>query len=573
MRTALILICMLIIIASIAAEDMVIINSVDGRDVLSGVFYANAKGISSHFLTASGGGLDTLVAKAGANHSILLIQSKDQPVSSFAQTELAKNGNRIEVYTSTDGGQTNLDLAGRAGASAYVVVDTAYSDGALSALPFAAQKRAYVIMADRNNIDSVKQILSGKTVYIYGQVDDAVITSLAADNPSRIGSGADKFSDNVDIVRMQMDAQNGPSTVLATDGTMLEDSMLNGSMPILLVGRVMPANTYGFVRDEVEAGRLKSVLIVDNALMYPMYDLRERVKAELTASGAANNQFVLRVKFAQTVAGSSGSVLGLDTFSLPAYKPIVNISEVNYDANAHQIMVSVSDTGDGSAYYALEARISVDGQPLKTIGSNQTLLIERGQTAGQKFDLDLSGVMEGNVTALVTVRFGSTGGALEDFAVWQGSLATINYSDDSDLKIAGARYDAAAHSVRISLGNPGSVRTYALARLNLSMGGKATTLTGAQGQSIEPGSVIVQEIPLELNATDLAANANATLIVEYGARAGFLGKSAARNVDLRAPAENGGGISPVMLAAMGVVAFILLVAVWALFLRKKKPRV
>ena len=122
--------------------DAVIINSADGRDVLSGVFYANAVGIPAYFLTSGGGGLDTLIAKVGENRSVFLIQSRDAPLSAFLQAELLQGGNTLYTYTSTDGGLPNLDMARKSGASTFVVVDTAYSDGALSALPFAARQRA-----------------------------------------------------------------------------------------------------------------------------------------------------------------------------------------------------------------------------------------------------------------------------------------------------------------------------------------------------------------------------------------------------------------------------------------------
>jgi len=92
------------------AENFVAINSNDGRDVLSGIFYANVKGLTAYFMP-TGGDSAQFAAKIGTGRDILLIESSAAPVSGFVESDLRSAGNRLEVYTSDNATKTNLDLA------------------------------------------------------------------------------------------------------------------------------------------------------------------------------------------------------------------------------------------------------------------------------------------------------------------------------------------------------------------------------------------------------------------------------------------------------------------------------
>jgi hypothetical protein len=198
MQIAFILLALLV---AAHAEDMVSINSMDGRDVLSGIFYANVKGLPVNFMPSQGGNADIFSAKAGSGHDILLIQSSSNPVSGFVESDLKAKNNSVEVYASGDGGATNLALAKRSGATRFIVVDSAYSDSALSVLPYAKLTKSYVLLANKDNAAQVRDLVAGKPVTIFGLVDKAVSDALSPYNPQIIGKGEDKYEDNVEIGR------------------------------------------------------------------------------------------------------------------------------------------------------------------------------------------------------------------------------------------------------------------------------------------------------------------------------------------------------------------------------------
>jgi hypothetical protein len=151
MKLTFVALFMVALISFSFAEDMVAINSMDGRDVLSGIFYANAMGIPVRFMPVPGGNSDVFAAKVGGNHDILLIEGS-LPVSNFVENALRNGNNTVTVYASGNGAATNLDLAVKSGAQSFIIVDSAYSDSALSVLAYAARTKAYVLLADKDNI-------------------------------------------------------------------------------------------------------------------------------------------------------------------------------------------------------------------------------------------------------------------------------------------------------------------------------------------------------------------------------------------------------------------------------------
>lgn len=553
---------MLLLFTTAYAEDYVAVNSMDGRDVLSGIFYANVKGLPVKFMPVPGGNSDMLAAKIGQGRSILLIQS-DKPVSTFVEAALRNSNNTVEVYTSTNGGATNLELATRSGAESFIVVDSAYSDSALSVLPYAAHTGSYVILADKNNAAQVKTIVAGRKVMIFGLVDQEVREALAPSNPEIIGKGEDKFEDNLAMADRTMH-EFSISHAILSDGTFIEETMATGGQPLILTGTLVPQPTYDFIKQKVREGRLVQVMLIGNDLVMPVYDMRERMKREFQGEGL-NLTFGVIVKFAQVVPSAGTGVVVLDTFYMPAYQPQLNITEVAYNRQSGRLMVTVNNTGDGAAYCTQEVRVKVNGEDFRVLSANDTRLVERGNQLGTEYALDLSTVAEGNVTAAVTVKYGLSKKSLESFAVKEGPLATINYVDNSNVTVQFARYDAANKQMLVTIRNNGAQLAYVLPRVGLVLGGAPTNITGAGTRAIEAGSLLVEQFPLELTSADIAANPTASVFVDYGGRPGFLVRHAQYVVPLEAP-----GI-PVHYFFIAGIVLVLAVAAWFLLRGKEEP--
>ncbi len=563
MRLSIIALFMLTLLTMSFAEDMVAINSMDGRDVLSGIFYANAKGIPVKFMPVPGGNADVFAAKAGSNHEIMLIQGS-LPVSSFVEGALAGKNNTVTLYSSTDGGSTNLDLAKKSGAASFIVVDSAYSDSAISVMPYAAKIKAYVLLTNKDNVAQIKEIIGNKKVIIYGLVDQQVKAELASLNPEIIGKGEDKYEDNI-VIASRMMREFSISRALVVDGSFVEDAMTAGDQPIILTGRLVPQVTYDFIKQSVRDNKLSGVMLVGNELVVPIYDMRERMKTEFADEGL-NKTFGITVKFAQVIPSAGTGVLTLDTFRMPSYKPVLKITETAYNTQSKKVMVSVDNQGEGAAYYTMEVRVKVDGADFKSFGGQETRLIERGETQGSEYALDLSTVPEGTVTASVLVKYGSFKKSLEEFTSFDGQLTTISYTDSSNVTVQMARYDAEKKSVLVTIKNNGAEKAYVFSKLSVRYGGSPTNISSSGVKELAPGSMAIEEFPLELTPEDLSANKNASVFIDYGGRQGFLLKKAEYIV----PLESAGEFPLILIGAALVVLVILAVA--AFYLTKKPAK-
>ncbi len=514
---------MLIFILAVSAEDYVVINSQDGRDVLSGIYYANVKQLPVKFMPSSGCPAGTFAIKTGVDHEIFLVQSSSIPVSGFLETELKSRNHTLEIYSTTDGEGTNLHLAERSGATRFVIVDSAYSDSALSVLPYAAKKGAYVILADKYNIESVEEIVeNAEEITIYGLVDQEVKDALATYQPVTIGKGEDKYVDNVEIVKKTMD-EYGDSQIIIADGSFVEEGMASGDFPILFSGRLVPTVTYNLMKDGARSGDLGTVLLIGENLMMPVYDAREKIERELEYEGI-NESFGITVKFGQVIPSAGTSVMELDKFYLPSYYPELNISEMVYNKASDKLMITVDNTGEGSAYYIMDVHVYVDGSELTVFGISETKLIERGDKEGEEFDLDISSIEEGNVTATVVVKFGSAKASLDSYVSASGPLEEIVYADESNVSADYAHYDKADKVLSVTIRNNGEVDAYVKPEVLLMLGGEEATIRGTGTRELEPNSLFVEEFPVELTDEDLQANQNITVNLQYGARAGFLVK-------------------------------------------------
>lgn len=540
------------------AENFVAVNSNDGRDVLSGIFYANVKGEPVRFMP-TGGDSATFAAKVGSGHDILLIQSSTLPISGLVQSDLS-NGNTITLYSSDDGLKTNLDLASKSGAQSFIIVDSAFSDGAISVMPYAALTHSYVIFADSTNINAVQGIVAGKKVIEYGYLATEVKSGLAQDNPTVIGDGNDKYADNVQIAGMEIDLSGDTRPIIA-DGSYIEDGM-TGTTPIILTGTLVPQVTYNFVEQEVKAGKINGVLLIGDSLVYPVYDMRQRITADLAAQGISKSIGVI-VKFAQAIPSAGNTVMGLDLFRVPAYLPQLNISEIFYNKDSGNLMIGLENTGSGPLYYTIEARVQVNGQDYRVFGSNSTKLIELGSSDGVEYPLDLSGVPEGAVTASVLVKYGGSQGSLDSFATSQGQLATINYVDNTNVSVMFAKYEPDNQRLLVTIRNDGPQTAYVFSKISLIDASGATTSFSSSGiTSIDPGSAAVTEFPLIMSDKEVQLNSQVPVTVSYGGRAGFLTKTATYVVPLQQAAAQG-QLQPILLGAL--VAVVVLLVLYGLY--------
>lgn len=554
----------LILFAISCAENYVVINSIDGRDVLSGIFYANAKGYSVKFMPPNGDSA-LIASKVGYGHDILLIQSDDRPISIFLQNELEQRNNTVELYLSPDGGETNLALAVRSGATKFIIVDAAFSDGALSVMPYAKLGKYYVILANADNIDEVTDIVeNADEIIIYGYVDSAVRGELEGLNPQVIGKGEDRYEDNVELAGKMMDEYE-ISSIIMTEGTYIESGMIDSNLPLVFSGRMVPDVTYGFVKEKVKNDELSTVYLIGGTkITNAIRNMRNQIKEELGKEGI-DGSFGIWLRFAQVIPGETGMVT-LDSFPLPAYIPKLEITEAVYNTATGSLMVAVDNSGDGPAYYLTEIHILVDGVEQKVLGDDTVSLIEKGDTVGTGYLIDFTELEEGNVTAVVIVKYGSSKYTLEEYDEYVGGLIEIEYIDKSNVTAREARYDTSRKILYLSLKNNKEDVAYVSSDVTLVLDGEPTTVKGPYNEPLDGKSIIVVEFPIELDNEDLAANNEVTVHLKYGGRPGFLVRESTVVLPLQKE-----GFDFLLLLLILLIILLILLAIY-LYLKNKSAK-
>lgn len=553
-----VLFVLVLLAANVYAEDMVAINSVDGKDVLSGIFYANVKGLPVKFMPSQAADASVFAVKVGSGHSVLLIQS-DRPVSPAVESAL-KGKNTVETYQSQNGSATNLALAKRSGASRFIIVDSAYTDNALSVLPYAALTGSYVIFADKYNIAQVKDAVSGKNVTIFGLVDANVSAALAPLKPQTIGKGEDKFEDNAIVSRLVMQQFN-ISNVIVADGTFIEETMATDKKPIILAGKLIPQPTYDLIKSKVGEGKLSQVKLIGTDLVVPVENMRTTMENEFKKAGS-NKSFSVIIYFAQVVPASGTNVMVLDTFKLPAYTPELHVTAISYNNQTKKLLVTLGNTGTGALFYTPEVKIRVNGRDNVTFTNGAGRLLERGERVNLEYPYDASAVSQGNITAVAAVKYGPSKISLDSQTTGEKLLASVEYADTSNVSVEYAKYDPAARILRVTIRNNGASPAYLSAKLGFMAGGVPVNMSGGGVRQMPAGELAVEEFPLELTEADVAGNANINVFISYGGRPQFLTKQAQYVVPLEREA---GSVLSLLLGI--IVLFIIIVAVY-LYMRK-----
>ncbi len=565
-----IFLALIILSVLLFSENYVVVNSKDGRDVLSAVFYANVKDLPVKFLPITGSP-DILAAKVGDNKDVLLVESSDLPVSGSLESKLRSGeGNTVTVMKSTDAALFNLELARKSGATKFILVDSAFSDNALSALPYAARINAYVLFTNKANAEEVKNVVqNADELIVLGYVDEEVKQAVAQFNPEYLGTGEDRFEDNIAIVDRFL-SEFDVKQVWVVSGSFIEEGMVEGSFPILYSGQLTPKVTYDYLKQSTIDDKIRVYVLVGNELVTPFHDTRERIETELLSEGVDKTYGII-VKFAQAVSDYHATPSGLDMFPLPVYVPSLNISSISYNSATQKLELILDNLGDGPAFFSSEIMAKINGQDYSFLKDEEVLSVARGASYGVSYDFTFPSVDEGTVTVEATTFYGPSRQSLEQFAQYEGALGEIVFTDSSDLEAMSARYDKAGKLLQVTLKNPGTEPVYVSTETELYLQGSSTKIKSDKVVQIAPGSIYVSEIPVELSDEDLAATMQnlegVQVYATFGSREAFLVKSKVFQLPVQAGQPQGDLLVPILI----ILAVMVAIAVAAFFFLRRKP--
>ncbi len=544
---------LLLLLAGISFS-LVAVNSLDGRDVVSGIYYSAVTGEGVVFVTPTYDEA-TVYGKIGTGRDVLLIQSEGSPIIIGMENDLGNNGNAVEKLVSEDPYETNLELARRSGAHSFVLVDPVYGYNTVSALAYAKLNSMYLIFVDISNAEQVVSFLEDKNpqkLLLYGYVDGEVKDALDGSGLAydEINNG-DKFDDNLELARMYFSQNPSKSQVIFSDGNGFEDTLAAGDDPAILVSPIVPSATYDFMKEYAASGQIKVVMVVDQDYAQAAYNLKTSINKELGTD--ALHAFV-------KIGESAGTALKqVPMFPLPGPALGLEITSAEYNTVSGELEITYENTGNAPEYVESQVMVFVDGTYSGTVGEEEPFAMGRGAKVGRGYPIRIE---SGDILANVTAMFGSSRKYMENGIVRIMDAGRVEFTDTSALEIAGFTEDGMG--LYVTYTNNGSGTVYFRPDATTEIEGRSTKIEDENTYELGAGEGKMVKFPgiAKVGSTVVAG-------ADYGAREAFLDNRVEEEYLVQAtPVQAGFEFDPMyLLVLLLLIAVIYLV--WDRNRRKK----
>lgn len=491
---------------------VVVVNSLDGQDVLSAVYYAAVTN-DNIGIAYPNYGLSNVYSAAGSS-DVFLVQSSSKPVVADLTELLRQRGNRVEVLNSEDPYKTNLDLARKSNVENFVLIDPVYGYNAVSALAYAKLNKMYLLFADKSNSRQVADFLQSKkpqSILIYGNVDSEVKRDLSDGGLrySEINNG-DKFEDNMDLLDRYFSQKSDKKQLILCDGSAIEDMIATGDDPILFIGMIIPPDVYNYLKQKVENGQITVGLVVDMEYLQTAYNLKERINQEL-----GSKKLSMLVKIGQSSGSKGGMPTGVPFMAVNSPTAGLAIEKIEYNLDKKSFEVTYVNTGNAVEYVKSSLVVFVDGDYAGTTGDTQPFALPKGSKTGKEYKMNVG---EGELTVNITSFYGISQKNQDLGIVQMFSVGRITYVDESVVDIGDIRLDSGTNELFVTMLNNGSVSAYVQPAVSLV--GETTINVDGDKIRLEPkeGKTIRFLLPSVAGVEKMVVKAN------YGAREGFLEK-------------------------------------------------
>lgn len=549
---------LLLLLAGQISFAMVVVNSLDGRDVVSGVYYAAVKGDDVVFLTPASS--ETLTySRIGTGKDIFLIQSTDHAIVAGMANNLKERGNEVELVASVDPLDTNLQLAGRSEANGFILVDPVYGYNTVSALAYAKLNSMYLIFTDKNGGDAVATFLESKNpdrIMIYGYMDSEVKTLLDEKGLQyqEINNG-DKFDDNLELSGLYFSQNPSKKQVILSDGNAFEATIAAGDDPVILISPLIPTVVKDYIKQKAMAGQIQVAMIVDDSYAQTAYDLKESINQE-----AGSKVFSVFVKMGEGTGGSEGQVNPVELFLLPGPSLGLKLAKAEYNPTDKKLEITYENTGNALEYVQSSILVLVDGAYVATVGDEEPFALERGKKYGMAYPLD---VENGQININATSYFGSSRKSREGGIVTVMDAGRVDFVDTSVLVISEFTHDTATNDLMVSFANNGSVTAYFQPYAVVDMNGTKTTVKDESTYQLGAGEGRMIRFPgIVKSGSSIVTGA------QYGAREAFLGKKLEKEFVPQAQKDE----LPITMFILGAIIILLLLAVLYLVWDKTRKK-
>jgi len=555
MKKELLIFFILILAAAplINAEDHVISNSEKWTDVFSTIHYANLKGIGSDFLVSTKHG-PLLLNDIAKSNSMRILTSSDRPYVFNYEGQVSSAGfAEVEEITLDN---FNIELIkDLPEINNFVITGDAFGYNALAATPYAIKNRAWIFLANNDNIFEIDSVLSERNInkiIIYGFVDREVEETLSKYNPKIINTG-DRFQDNIEIVKEYLKI-NPITQVILTNGEFIEKEIMSGTNPVLFTGK---QNVPPKISDYLKNSDIEIGVLIGNDLVGAAQNIKE-----------STGVYVM-VKFARSARSPEGGVSaveGLDLFPVPTPNMQLILHSAKYNQASSQLEITYQSKSNIPIYFKGTITVIVDGETRK-VGDLDPIFLAPGDYKTVSYSLELTSL--DNIEADIYTLYGETPEALDRAISARISISTINVLDSCVLEledIKSVKYSKQNQEIIVKIKNPHNIDCWVdLEILDLIIGNSKKTIGTDGSTRITAGNTRKISISQELTDTDLKNNQFVEMVVLSGEREDSLVHSLKHKFELQVES-----LTLLTYAIIALVVLIILLIIVIIIIKKRQ---
>ncbi len=550
MRIRTLILIFLMLIATFNAT--VLINSYDGRDVITGTYYAAVKGDNSFFVPDEST-IEMIISKLKPidEENITLINGKKMAMPNIKALLESKGYFVGRVINSDDPYETNLELAEelKDSVSGYILVSPSIGYNAIAPIPFARHNKYYLIFAESSQSSSIKEITQNKNVLVYGFVDDSITSALESGNINVINKG-DKYLDDIEIVKFLLSTTDEKQVIL-TDGNFLEYTIMNTKYPILYISSIVPASVKDFLKEQVNEDKIKVALVIGQEYINTAYNLKKTINQEI-----GEEKLSVFAKLGETYPSVSPKIYPSPIFILPAPHADISVDIINYNKDDGKLTIVLSNKGNSVGYFTYSVKLFGANETISTFGSEDIVELKPGEQYTIEKSIELNEDFEGTLSAEVTLIYGTSKSVLDIGYDKIFNVTTIVFKDTSQLRINKAKYYPDKSLLVVELSNIGDKLLYYKITIKYDEEGKEVEVEDVV-KSLEPGKSKL----LRYDGMDIISD-QISIVVEYGAKEYALKKKVESAVEIEKGYD---------LLILSVIVIVVVLILAYLFAKKRKP--
>ncbi|MEM4254383.1 MAG: hypothetical protein QXR48_03305 [Candidatus Woesearchaeota archaeon] len=538
----------------------VVIDSQEWIDVYSGMLYARLTGNPSIFFTSKKY-ITIMPNLLSPGEELIIIESERLPYAANAAGTLRRQGYNPKTTIFSRGGYAlNLELAKSINVSKFIIVDPTYGFNAVSVAPYAIATKSYVLFAEDKNIDQVFTYLVSlpkiEKIVIYGAVSDTVLKKLSAFSPEIINTG-NRYKDNIEILKRYFQINPSTPQAILTSGEFLEQEIIGGE-PIILVGKErVVQNTIDFVKNS----NLKTTVLIGNELTGTAKLLKEQTGRPVF------------VKLGQGVPMGEAQyqpIKALDMFFLPTLNIQVDLGYIQYNTIEKKLEIVYRNRGV-RAFLSGTIGLLVDGKTVATVGDKDVQTLEKNETKGIRYDVDLSEYISQNkkITADILTIYGESPEIMDRAIAAQIDVRVGSADDQCELRLGPVSFDERTQRISVGLENPTSSECYAaISLIDVIIEDKKQNINYPGQAYIPPRSRETFKIKQRMTPVDLEDNPTVHVRIVYGEREGLLFKA----LDAIVPFRKSSGYAGIILFGIIAVLLIIIIIIFVLWRKTKNKK-